>query len=104
MLIPTPTVWPVFCESADGETACFISVRALPPADRAALAELLPPAGEPRRRMVFDETVCDEHGRPPDQKRLDAVAPRLHPAAVDRLYRMACSLNQLPIEVPSDPA
>jgi hypothetical protein len=88
---------PVWCHHADGTHAAFHYVRTLPPADRAALRELLPPGGDERVAMVIGETACDDTGSPPPADELVAFVRSLTRESADRLYKTACCQNRLPL-------
>ena len=83
--------------------ACVVFVRTLPPADRQALAEMLPDDWAERVRWIFAETVCDGHGVLPSPQLLADTFARFDLPATERVHRAACAANQIPyMEYPRD--
>lgn len=85
--------------------ACLVFVRPLPPADRAALADLLPDEWGERVRLIFAECVCDGAGVPPPPQLLADTFARFDLATTERVHRAACAANDLPyMEYPRERA
>lgn len=98
---------PVFCPLADTAVhvgkgqyqptqATHVFAKALPEADRDALAELLPDDWADRVRLIFAECVCDERGVCPPPAVLEACFARFDLETTERVHRACCAMNALP--------
>jgi hypothetical protein len=108
-------LWQVLCPFADTAVpdpktgqpspteACLVFVRTLPPADRQALADLLPDDWADRVRLIFAECVTDERGACPPPAVLESCFARFDLPTTEKVHRMCCAANGLDyLEYPTD--